>query len=111
MNAESQDLHIAQWSGELLWPQDLPDAPVIDCQQVTAVGSWLHEWLRQRGQRNIVGASRSVRRQLSAARLPLLWYATLQQLPKGDAGGRTHGVSSGERALLLDQWSEEESHG
>ncbi|TVR13256.1 MAG: hypothetical protein EA401_07185 [Planctomycetota bacterium] len=111
MNAEAHQ-DIASWSGELLWPQDLPDAPIIDCSQVSAVGSWLHHWLRQRGQRSIVGASPAVRRQLSAARLPLLWYATLQQVPSADAGAaRPHGVSSGERALLLDQWSEEDSHG
>lgn len=110
MNTEAEHT-VVTWSGDLLWPQTLPDAAVIDCSQVTAVGSWLHAWLRQRGQRALVGANPSIRRQLSAARLPILWYATLQQVPKADVPGRQHGVSHGERALLLGEWSEEDSHG
>ena len=85
------------WSGELLWPADLPDAAIIDMSEVAVVGSWLCSWFRERGQRCVVGATREIRQQLQEASLPILWYASLSEVQR-----RHHGVTGSERAMLWE---------
>jgi hypothetical protein len=87
---------IVQWVGaliadELLWPQELIEADVIDLSGITAVGTWIHVWFRARPNQSVVGARPEVRRQLEAAGVPIVF--------------RDHasvGVTSQERGLLLD---------
>lgn len=93
----------ARWTGSLHWPCSLPDAPIIDMSEVEALGSWIHDWFRQRPQRAVVAAPAAIKRQLSHARLPILWYSSLEAVPAQDLANVTRtqtGVSPDERALL-----------
>ena len=83
---------LATWSGELLWPQPLPEGMVIDLSSVTALGCWVHAWFRARPQLAVSGASAALRRQLLRAGVPVRW----RDLP------RQAGVGRDERAALFD---------
>jgi len=83
---------VAVWSGELLWPQPLPEGAVIDLSAVTALGCWAHAWFRARPQLAVSGASATLRRQLLRAGVPVRW----RDLP------RQAGVGRDERAALFD---------
>ena len=92
---------VALWEGELLWPSPLADEQIIDMSKVKALGTWAYDWFRQRPQRAVVGTSPSLKRQLTKARLPLLLYATVEQVPQQQpAAAAPNRVSSNERALL-----------
>ncbi len=58
---------VARWTGELLWPQDLPEAAVIDLARVTALGTWAYAWFAARPQQAATGASPALKRQLQRA--------------------------------------------
>lgn len=92
---------IVIWSGDLLWPQALPSASdrasVIDLRNVTALGTWLYPWFRERPQVRLSGARPQLKRQLQRAALPVL----ISDLPAG-----TSGVSAEERALLFGDQGE-----
>ena len=92
---------VVAWSGELLWPQDLPEAEVIDVSGVTAIGSWLHAWFRAHPDQAVTGANPAIRRQLAQAAVPVVWSDHPHKAPNG-------GVSAGERALL---WGDERGDG
>lgn len=92
---------VAIWEGELLWPKSLADEPIIDLSGVVALGTWAYDWFRQRPQRAVVGASQSLKRQLTRAHLPILFYGQLDQVPQQHAHAENpNRVSSDERALL-----------
>lgn len=97
MIAEGPVPALATWHGDLLWPQELPDAEILDFSGVAALGSWAHAWFRRRGQRCVVGASSGVRRQLQDAGLPILWYASV-----AEAQRRDRGVTRSERDMLFE---------
>lgn len=82
------------WSGELLWPQELPDGELIDLSGVAALGTWVHEWFRARPGRAVTRASPLVRRQLLRAGVPVVWADPSHITPPG-------GITVGERNLLL----------
>lgn len=84
------------WTGELLWPIELPAAGIIDVSQVTGLGSWVHAWLRERPQTALVGLATGLRRQLQEAGVPALYYRTVAEA--SDRGG----VSPSERAMLWE---------
>lgn len=88
----------AQWSGEMLWPQELSEAKVIDCTALTALGTWVYKWLRERPQTALVGAPAHIKEQVHAAALPVIWYNHCEDIAGNDAGG----VSPSERDML---WS------
>ena len=92
---------VVAWSGELLWPQELPVADVIDLSAVTAMGSWLHGWFRAHPDQAITGASPALRRQLAAAAVPVVWSDHPRKAP-------TTGVGPGERAML---WGDDAASG
>ena len=103
MNADAATQHngVAMWEGELLWPVALVDEQVIDLSQVTALGTWAYAWFRARPQRAVVGASPALKRQLTKAHLPIIFYAQLEQVPAQQAtSSNPNRVSSDERALL-----------
>lgn len=83
---------IAVWSGDLLWPRTLAEAPIIDARAVTSMGVWVHDWLRQRPE-VIVLADEGLRDRLVG--LGVRCYADLGDIQRGSAG-----VSASERALL-----------
>ena len=86
---------VVRWTGELLWPQELAEAEVIDLARVTALGTWAYAWFAARPQQAATGATPALKRQLQRAGVALLWC----DHPHGQAG-----VSAAERALL---WGEE----
>lgn len=88
---------VVRWVGEMLWPEHLELAPIVDLSAVTLLGSWVHALFRAYGQCRVVGASPAVRQQLEQAGLPILWYRTVSE-----ASASGHGVSPSERAML---WS------
>jgi hypothetical protein len=81
------------WRGELLWPQDLPEADIIDLGQVEVLGVWVHDWFRSRPGQAVTRANPAVRRQLTEAGVPVTW---------SDHPQRSGGVSSAERAGLFE---------
>lgn len=81
---------VATWSGELLFPTNLPEAAVIDLSHVTALGTWTYEWFRTHSHVSITGANPTIRRQILNAHLPVAW----SDLPD-------NGVSPSERAALF----------
>ena len=86
--------HLA-WRGtlvtnELLWPQELDTAEIVDLSDIHAVGTWIHDWFRAHPGQGVVGANPDVRRQFEHAGLPILWRDP-----------RTSGVSAQERAELF----------
>jgi len=83
---------IAVWTGDLLWPRDLAEAPIIDARAVTSLGVWVHGWLRQRPD-VIVLAGEALRGRLAG--LGVRCYADLDEIQHGSVG-----VSASERALL-----------
>jgi hypothetical protein len=83
------------WRGELLWPQAVGDAMVIDLREVTAIGVWLHEWFRKHPNRAVVGGPARLKRQLQRAGVPVLWYDHMR-----DALASSGGVSASERDML-----------
>lgn len=89
------DATIEVWGSELLWPQDLPVADVIDVSQVELMGTWVHEWLRQHPEQAITGASPAIRKQLVRANVPVVWC----DHPRKPLSG---GVSNSERAMLFE---------
>lgn len=78
---------------ELLWPQDLPEAEIIDLGGITAVGIWVHAWFRAHPNQGVVGARPDVRRQLEAAGLPILFRDP-----------QAIGVTATERSALLNDF-------
>jgi len=89
------------WTGELLWPSDLPDAAVIECSGVRALGCWVHAWLRARPLRAVVGGEPALRARLHRAGVPVRWFASVAEAlaaNPADLGG----VSADEREML---WS------
>ncbi len=88
------DVH---WSGEMLWPQVLTEAKVIDCSQLQSLGTWAYAWLRARPQCALIAAPSHIKDQLRAADLPVIWYNHCEEL-QADSGG----VSPSEREML---WS------
>jgi hypothetical protein len=62
--AESAPAHseaCVAWVGtliedELLWPQPLAEAEVIDLGGLTAIGTWVHAWFRARAGQAVVNA-------------------------------------------------------
>ncbi len=91
------------WSGELLWPQSLPLGPVLDCAQVEALGTWAYALLRSRPGIAVVGASPTLRSQFKLAKVPVMCYDRLRDVPVT----RPEGVTLAERDLL---WGDD-SHG
>lgn len=87
------------WRGALLWPQPLPEGPVIDLSRVDAIGVWVYDWFRARPRQAVVAAPARIRRQLQRAALPILWYHSA-----AEASGRRSGVTPAERDLL---WGDE----
>jgi hypothetical protein len=84
-----------RWTGlltedELLWPQPLPEGPVIDLGGITAVGTWIHTWFRSRPGQAVVNAHPEVRRQLLDAGVTILFRDP-----------STAGITPDERADLL----------
>ncbi len=77
-------------SSELLWPQELLSAEVVDLSDVVAAGTWIHDWFRAHPGQGVVGASPDIRRQFEHAGLPILWRDP-----------RSHGVSAQEKAELF----------
>ncbi|MFW5829448.1 MAG: hypothetical protein ACOCXA_04225 [Planctomycetota bacterium] len=90
--------HIAYWQGEMLWPQTLPDAPVLDFSGLEAVGVWVYSWLREHPGRSVVAASPAIKRQLQQVDVPVLWYRSIAEVPSADDGG----VTPSEREMLWD---------
>jgi hypothetical protein len=84
------DNHVAHWSGELLFPQDLATGDIIDLSHVTALGTWVYVWFRAHPHCAITGATPTIRRQINRAHVPVMW----SDLP-------THGVGPAERAALF----------
>jgi hypothetical protein len=82
------------WSGELLWPQALPDGDIIDLAAVLALGCWVLAWFRDHPGRAVTRASPVVRRQLVRAGVTVVWVD-----PTPAAGP---GVTASERAMLLE---------
>ncbi len=91
---------VVAWRGELLWPQEPIAGSIIDLSEVTAIGTWLYPWFRERGQQRVVGAPRHIKQQLQRAGIPVLWYRSMQECCREDGG-----VSASERAML---WGDEE---
>jgi hypothetical protein len=82
------------WSGELLWPQDLPDGDIIDLAAVQALGCWVLTWFRDHPGRAVTRASPNVRRQLVRAGVTVVWV--------DPAPAQGPGVTATERAMLLE---------
>ena len=85
-----------RWTGtlvedELLWPQALPESPVIDLGGINAIGTWIHAWFRARPGHAVVNAHPEVRRQLQDAGVPILFRDPT-----------VVGISAIERTELLD---------
>ncbi len=87
---ENDPESVANWSGELLFPCPLTEADIIDLSQVTALGTWIYEWFRERPHLAVTGASPTIRRQIMNAHLPVAW----SDLPN-------NGVSPSERSALF----------
>ncbi|TVR41778.1 MAG: hypothetical protein EA402_12610 [Planctomycetota bacterium] len=105
MKPKSNSALIAVWRGRLLWPCALDEAPVIDCRELECLGTWAYEWLREHPGCAMVGAHPELKRQLSQAQLPILWYKHLDQVPSlSTSGNSQRGVGPDERALL---WGDE----
>lgn len=96
MSEPGKEVSVAVWLGELLWPQDLPEADVIDLGQVTAMGVWMHDWFRARPDQAVTGANPAIHRQLARAGVPVVWSDHPRKPPSG-------GVGSGERAMLFGE--------
>ncbi len=90
---------VAYWSGLLVWPENLIFAGVIEMSAVTGVGVWLQQALRKHPRQAVVGASPAIKRQLQAAGLPILWYATVEEATIAQTA-QTAGVSTSEREML-----------
>jgi hypothetical protein len=88
------------WTGELLWPTELPAGRIIDCSGLTALGTWAYGWLRARPQQILLAGPAGIRRQLQQAGVPVVWYERERDLPAAVAP--IAGVGPGERALLWD---------
>jgi hypothetical protein len=88
---------ITAWSGELLWPQPLPEGDLIDLGQVTALGTWAYAWFRARPPQAVTGVNPALKRQLSRAGVPVRW-SDAPQAPAAEGG-----VTASERAML---WGE-----
>ncbi len=87
-------MHETRWTGELLWPQDLPDGEVIDISGVISLGTWVHAWLRAHPDRALVAGGSELRTQLTRAGVPVRWF------DRADQVGRRDGVSASEREML-----------
>lgn len=97
--AESERLTtVPRWQGEMLWPQSLPELTAVDMSAVTAIGSWLHGWLRARPGLALIGLSAPLREQLRLAAVPVLHYRSVDEAL---ASGIMPGVSPAERDMLL----------
>ena len=92
------------WTGSLLWPQDLPDAELIDMGAVSMAGAWLIEELRQRGRRRVIGASDRIKQMLELGEAPVLWYKTLKEATQ------LAGVTASERLGLLGEPAADSLH-
>jgi hypothetical protein len=89
------DKQVVAWHGDLLWPQELPDAEVIDLSDVRAAGAWIVDWFRRHPNRTVVGGSDFIKRQLRRGGAPVFWSDSL-----GSASQQTGGVSPSEREML-----------
>ena len=85
------------WCGDMNWPCELVDSEIIDCSELESIGVWVYEWIRQHPQIALVAASDSIKREFTAASLPVLWYNHCEEISQ-DTGG----VSPSERDML---WS------
>ena len=65
--SQASEVSVGQWSGELLWPSELAHGPIIDARRVTAVGVWMHAWLREQPHTAVVGLHAAARNQLQNA--------------------------------------------
>ena len=86
---------IVHWTGDLLWPTELPSAKVIDLSGVTALGTWCHDWFRRHPGQTVTGGVQWKDRLLRAG-VPVRWR-------DGDAAvtNANHtGVSTDEREML-----------
>ena len=81
------------WTGELLWPVELPTAAVVDLAGVTALGVWCHDWFRRHPGQMVSGALAWKERLLRAG-VPVHWH-------DGSSSIVDHaGVSADEREML-----------
>ena len=85
---------VATWSGDLLWPRELPAATVIDLSAVDALGVWSHDWFRAHPGTALVGGQ-AFRPRLERAGVPVRWCATV-----AEATAAPSGVSRAEREML-----------
>lgn len=85
------------WSGDMSWPCVIEEVQRIDCSQLESLGVWVYAWLREHPHIALIAASDAIKRQLTAATLPVLWYNHCEEISQGDAG-----VTPSERDML---WS------
>lgn len=85
---------VAAWSGDLLWPREVPAAAVVDLSRVGALGVWSHDWFRARPGTAVVGGE-AFRPRLERASVPVRWCASVDE-----ALSAPEGVSRGEREML-----------
>ena len=85
---------IATWSGDLLWPRELPAGDIIDLSQVAALGVWCHAWFRDRPGTAVIGDN-AFRARFERAGVPVRWCASVEEALSAPSG-----VSRGEREML-----------
>ena len=85
---------IAIWSGNLLWPRELPAGAVIDLSQVDALGVWSHAWFRARPGTAVIGGE-AWRARFERAGVPVRWCASVDE-----ALSAPNWVSRAEREML-----------
>ena len=85
---------IASWSGDLLWPRELPEGAVVDLSRVEALGVWSHAWFRARPGIAVIGGE-PYRARFERAGVPVRWCASF-----AEAVSAPSGVSRGEREML-----------
>lgn len=85
---------IATWSGDLLWPRELPVGAVIDLSQVDALGVWCHDWFRAHPGTAVIGGE-PYRARFERAGVPVRWCASVDEALSAPSG-----VSRGEREML-----------
>jgi hypothetical protein len=86
---------VVVWTGDLLWPTALPLGQVIDVRDVTVMGVWINQWLRDHAGIALTGDER-VKAWLQRYDLPIRWYDSTDEA-LADHG---HGVTNHEREML-----------